>query len=75
MRAATGRRFLIIAALAATAGCATQPTAPPDIVLRATDGSVWIDTEEVGRFRCERGLLTCDDAVGRLSQRRCRCLE
>ena len=76
MRAKNRRAFLIIATLAATAGgCATQPSAPLDIVLRAADGPLWIRTEEIGRFRCDRGLLTCDDAVGRLSQRRCRCLE
>jgi hypothetical protein len=74
MRAGTrGAIFMLIGAIAA--GCATPSTAPPSIVLRAADGAVWIGTEEIGRFRCERGLLTCDDPVGRLSQRRCRCLE
>jgi hypothetical protein len=73
MRAGTHCAVLIIAAIAA--GCSTQLTAPPSVVLRAADGPVWIRTEEIGRFRCARGLLTCDDAVGRLSQRRCRCLE
>jgi len=73
MRAGTRRAFLIIAAIAT--GCATPRTSPPDVVLCAADGPVWLQTEEIGRFRCERGLLTCDDAVGRLSQRRCRCLE
>jgi hypothetical protein len=63
----------MIAAIAT--GCATQPTAPPTVVLRAADGAVWIQNEEIGRFRCKRGLLTCDAAAGRLSERRCRCLE
>lgn len=73
MRAGTRRAFLIIAAI--TTGCATEPTEPPSVVLRAADGAVWIYTEEIDRFRCETGLLTCVDAGGRLSQRRCRCLE
>ena len=73
MRAGTRCAWLLTAAIAT--GCATQLTAPPSIVLRVADGSVWIHTEEIGRFRCEIGLLTCDGAVGRLSQRRCRCLE
>jgi hypothetical protein len=73
MRAGTRRAFLIIAAIAT--GCATEPTAPPSIVLRVADGPVWLRTEEIGRFRCEQGLLTCDDGGGRLSLRRCRCLE
>jgi hypothetical protein len=73
MRAGTQGALLIIIAIAT--GCSTQLSAPPSVVLRAVDGPVWIRTEEIGRFRCEQGLLTCDDAVGRLSQRRCRCLE
>ncbi len=74
MRAGTQRvTFLLIAAT--TTGCATPPTGPPGIVLRVADGTVWIRTEEIGRFQCEKGLLTCDDAGGRLSQRRCRCLQ
>jgi hypothetical protein len=60
---------------ASVVGCATPSTAPPTVVIRIADGSVWIDTDEIGRFRCDKGLLTCDDALGRLSQRRCRCLE
>jgi len=74
MRAGTrGAIVMLIGAIAT--GCATPRTAPPSIVLRAEDGPVWIRTDEIGRFRCERGLLTCDDPVGRLSQRHCRCLE
>jgi hypothetical protein len=73
MRAGTCGAFLIIAAIAT--GCATQPTDAASVVLRAVDGAVWLYTEEIDRFRCETGLLTCDDAGGRLSQRRCRCLE
>jgi hypothetical protein len=56
-------------------GCATPPTAPADVVLRIADGAVWLTTEEIGRFRCERGLLVCDSADGRVSLRRCRCLQ
>jgi hypothetical protein len=73
MRAGIRCALLIIAAIAT--GCSTQLTAPSSVVLRAADGPVWIRSDEIGRFRCEQGLLTCDDAVGRLSQRRCRCLE
>jgi hypothetical protein len=73
MRAGTHCALLSITAIAT--GCSTQLSAPPSVVLRAVDGPVWIRTEEIGRFRCEHGLLVCDDAVGRLSQRRCRCLE
>ncbi len=73
MQAGTRRAFLIIAAMAT--GCATQPTESESVVLRAADGAVWIYTEEIDRFRCDTGVLTCDDTVGRLSQRRCRCLE
>jgi hypothetical protein len=62
--------------IAATAvGCATPPTAWPSLVLRVADGWVWVDSEQMDRFQCDRGLLTCDDAGGRLSRRRCRCLE
>ena len=73
MLAGTRRAFLIIAAIAT--GCATPRLESPGIVLRAADGAVWIRTEEIGRYRCERGLLACEDPGGRLSQRRCRCLE
>ena len=73
MRAGTRRAFLIIAAMAT--GCATEPTAPPSIVLRVADGAVWIYAEEIDRFRCERGRLMCDAGDGRVSERRCRCLE
>jgi hypothetical protein len=70
-----GARCVVSIIAAIATGCTTRLTAPPSVVLRAADGAVWIRTEEIGRFRCEQGLLTCDDAVGRLSQRRCRCLE
>jgi len=76
MRAAVRYAPYMLAGLmgASAAGCVTTPTGPPGVVLRVADGTVWIRTEEIGRFRCEDGFLTCDDAGGRLSQRRCRCL-
>lgn len=74
MRAGTGCVVLMLIS-AMAAGCATPPAALPSLLLRVADGWVWIETEEIGRFRCEKGLLTCNDAGGRLSRRRCRCLE
>jgi hypothetical protein len=72
MRAGICRAVLLIAVLGA--GCAT-PSAVPPIVLRVADGPVWIYPDEIVRFQCERGPLMCDAAVGRVSQRRCRCVE
>ena len=74
MRAGTRRAICMLIA-ATAAGCATERTAPRTTVLRVADGPVFIYADEIERFRCERGLLTCDDAVGRLSQRLCRCFE
>jgi hypothetical protein len=74
MRAGT-RCVILILMPAIAPGCVTPLTVPPSIILRVADGPVWLRTEEIGGFRCEHGLLVCDDAVGRLSQRRCRCLE
>ena len=64
-------RAILIAAI--VAGCAAPRTSPPVIVLRAEDGPVWIDPDDIDRFRCARGLLTCSDAMVRVSQRRCQC--
>jgi len=74
MRAGTRRALSVLIASIAS-GCAMPPTVPPGVVLRVADGTVWIYAEDIGRFRREIGLLTCDAAVGRTSQRRCRCLE
>jgi hypothetical protein len=63
---------VLVAAFAA--GCA-MPTAPSGVVLRPADGPVWLRTEEIDRFRCDRGLLVCSDGGGRVSQRLCSCVE
>lgn len=73
MRAGTVSAFALMGGV--VTGCATPPTVPPSVVLRAADGPVWIYTDEVARFRCERGPLICDSGDGRLSLRRCRCIE
>lgn len=73
MRAGTVSTVALIGAI--VTGCATPPTVPPPLVLRAADGPVRIYTDEIARFRCERGPLICDGGDGRLSLRRCRCIE
>lgn len=70
---AGARRLMLIAVI--VAGCAAPRTAPPPtVVLRPEDGPVWIDPDDIGRFRCARGLLVCSDAMVRVSQRRCQCM-
>lgn len=65
------KRAAMLAALLVTS-CAT-PSGDPGIVLRVTDGPLWLRTEEIARYRCAIGLLVCQDAVGRRSARLCRC--
>jgi hypothetical protein len=61
--------------VAVATGCATTSRESPAVVLRAADGPLWLYAEEIDRYRCERGLLMCTDAVGRRSRRFCRCVE
>jgi hypothetical protein len=72
MLALTSRAIALLG-VALAAGCATSQEHPPTVVLRAADGPIWIRTEEISRFRCETGLLQCEDAGGRLTLRRCHC--
>ena len=72
---AWGRRAVAALIVAVATSCATPSHESNAVVLRAADGTVWLYTEEIGRFRCERGLLVCTDAIGRRSRRFCSCTE
>lgn len=69
------KTIIVVASVALAAGCMTTRDAAQTAVLRAADGSIWIRSDEISRFRCERGILWCDDGTGRLTQRRCRCTQ
>ena len=66
-------RAIVLVGAAFAAGCTMPRSQSPTVVLRDGDGSIWIRTEEISRFTCENGVLLCDDAMGRLTRRRCRC--
>jgi len=72
---AWARRAVAVFTVAVATGCATSPRESPAVVLRAADGPLWLYTEEIDRYQCERGLLVCTDAIGRRSRRFCRCEE
>ena len=72
---AWARRAVAAFAVALATSCATPSRESPAVVLRASDGTVWLYTEQIGRFQCERGILICADAIGRRSPRLCRCTE
>jgi hypothetical protein len=67
------RRAALLPVILATA-CASTPQNPL-IMLRVADGPLWLTTDEVGRYVCQTGLLVCQDAVGRTSERLCRCVQ
>jgi hypothetical protein len=69
------RRAVVAFIVVVATGCATTSHESPTVVLRAADGPLWLYTEEIGRFRCEQGLLVCTDAIGRRSRRFCSCTE
>jgi hypothetical protein len=74
MRAWARRAVAAFAVVVAT-GCVTPSRDSPPVVLRAVDGPIWLYTEQIDRYQCERGVLVCTDAVGRRSPRLCRCEE
>ena len=74
MRAGTRRAFYVSIAATIT-GCAMPRAEPPSLLLRVADGWFWVEGNQIDHLHCETGLLTCDDAGGRLSRRRCRCFE
>ena len=72
---AWARRAIAAFTVAVATGCATSSRDSPAVMLRAADGPLWLYTEEIGRYQCERGLLVCTDPIGRRSKRLCRCEE
>ena len=70
---AWARRAVAVFTVAVATGCATSSRESTAVLLRPADGPLWLYTEEIDRFQCERGLLVCTDAIGRRSKRFCRC--
>jgi len=62
----------VLAALA-TSGCSAGASPRPEIVLSSHDAPIWVRPDDVGRYVCTDGLFVCQNAVGRTSQRLCRC--
>ena len=62
--------------LVLVAGCVVQSRAPTrmDLVLRVQDGAVWVERDDIPRYRCLDGVFVCADGGGRLTKRQCRCV-
>ncbi len=56
-------------------GCAAQASVSEVVILDPSDGPLWLESSEIARFRCSVGVFVCTDEVGRLSTRRCQCVE
>jgi hypothetical protein len=63
---------LAILALAAN-GCAVT-YAPRSRSLSETDGVLWLPGDEIQHYRCDVGVLMCDNSISKLAERLCRCV-
>jgi hypothetical protein len=55
------------------AGCYSEALTRVDVELTLQDGAVWIEPDEIPRYRCRSSLFVCADTGGRLTKRLCRC--
>jgi hypothetical protein len=60
---------------AAVAGCSSASASRAIIELGPDTGALWVAPEDVPLYQCTQGLFVCQDAIGRTSDRRCRCLK
>jgi hypothetical protein len=76
MSAIVGNGLAIFApCIAFVAGCYSAATrADADLMLRVRDGTVWVTSEDMPRYRCVDGVFVCTNDGGRLTLQRCRCL-
>lgn len=56
-------------------GCAAQASVSEVVILDPSDGPLWLESSDIARFRCSVAVFVCTDEVGRLSTRRCQCVE
>jgi predicted small secreted protein len=57
------------------AGCSAGASTGRDIQISSHDRPRWIRPEDVARYQCsDGGILFCDGAIGRTTERLCRCL-
>jgi hypothetical protein len=64
----------LLGALATTACTAGAASARPDIELSVHDGPIWMRPDDIERYVCTDGVFVCEDPIGRVSERRCRCV-
>jgi hypothetical protein len=63
----------LLAALV-TNGCSAGASARPDIEISSRDGAIRVRPGDVDLYVCTDGLFLCEDAIGRTSERLCRCV-
>jgi hypothetical protein len=54
-------------------GCYTTVPVRTDVELRVEDGPIWVEPDDIPRYRCVDGILVCTDSGGRVTKRWCRC--
>ena len=66
----------VVPCVVLVAGCMVYSRAPTriDLVLRVQDGNVWVEPDDIPRYRCLDGVFVCADGGGRLTKRQCRCV-
>jgi hypothetical protein len=57
-----------------TTGCSAGASPRPEVVRSSHDPPIWVRPDAVERYVCSDGLFVCDGAVGRTSDRLCRCV-
>ena len=62
----------LLAALA-TNGCSASASPRPEVERSTHDGAIWVRPDDIDRYLCTDGVFVCQDAVGRTSERLCRC--
>jgi hypothetical protein len=56
-----------------TTGCSAGASARPEVHLSVRDGLISVRPDDVGLYVCADGVFFCEDAIGRTSERLCRC--
>jgi hypothetical protein len=56
-----------------TSGCSAGASPRPEVVLSSHDPAIWVRPYDVDRYVCTDGVFVCAEAVGRTSDRLCRC--
>jgi hypothetical protein len=69
---------LVLATLLATlsvGACVTSRPVSDVVMLEPRDGPLRLRPSEISRYQCSIGLLVCTSETGRVSMRRCLCVE